>query len=633
MEELRTSRRGLRRRLGERGVATFGYLGAVSAAVLLALGVTSQYPSAADRLARSFVCAVESVVHFPDGDLCADDGPGTPGGPDDPQQPPLDPDNPENPGCVEANPSSGELDQDAETLVQVGCVELYVPRGCEEEWAAYLAAEVGPDREDAAGPLGECVRDVYDSIETPCVVSSTSEVDKTEMQILFIKVSASDALVIEKLGDGRVRAHLLRGTETGAGVSGSLGNVSFGFGAVSGYETDKTYEFENVQSAQSWIDWYRDLRHQTEIIADNRPNQVCGNHCPVNTFGWAAVKEAMARIEELQGEEPPHHILADATTTKTSFKIEGGLSFPTPVGGSSGGSSGGVQPTAGPTFEGSYTGELQVEDRRWSDGTQTISYKSSDAGGLLLGLQLGGTGLGKPKGDGTQDDVGSGSIGAGLGGEWEGSTTTTAVWDPEGELSKVIVTLDDKVMRTLAEKGIDIGAVLPRGFGASFAQTSQEAGGSSAVTEMILDLEQHPELRGVLTPVVDRLFPRDDEGDLQGGELDLSPVSLEDQQALAQAIDDNANVRRLDYGVTEQQAVTELGVDLGGVDLFKATWTSIETATDLNGSSFEVIDVNGDTQTLDPAPKCDAPPFVAPEDYWEHGWSDPPTPHPLTPAW
>lgn len=374
MAEPRVSRCVRRRRLDDRGVATFGYLGAVAAAVLLALGVTSQYPPAADRLARAFVCAVESVVHFPDADACADDGPGSPGEPDDPTQPPLDPDNPDNPGCIEANPSSGELNQDEETLVQVGCVELYVPRGCEEEWAAYMEAAVGPDREEAAGPLGQCVRDVYDSIETPCVVSSTSEVDKTEMQILFIKVSASDALLIEKLGDGRVRAHLLKGSELGAGVSGSLGNVSFGFAAVSGYETDKTYEFENVQSAQSWIDWYRELRHQTEVIEDNKPHtEVCGNHCPVNTFGWAAIKEAMARIEELRGTEPPHHILANATTHTTTVKVEGGVSFPTPVGGSGGG----VQPTVTPSLEGSYTGEMQVEDRRWSDGTQTISYKSA----------------------------------------------------------------------------------------------------------------------------------------------------------------------------------------------------------------------------------------------------------------
>lgn len=206
------------------------------------------------------------------------------------------------------------------------------------------------------------------------------------------------------------------------------------------------------------------------------------------------------------------------------------------------------------------------------------------------------------------------------------------MWNPEGELSKVIVTLDDKVMRTLAEKGIDLSAVLPRGFGASFAQSSQEAAGSSAVTEMILDLEQHPELRGVLTPVVDRLFPRDDDGNLQGGDLDLGPASPEDQLALSQAINDNANVRRLDYGIDEQQATTELGVDLLGVNLFKASWTSIETSTDLNGSSFDVIDVNGDTQTLTPAPKCDAIPFVAPEGYWQTGWSDPPTPFPLSPA-
>ncbi|MEO9321862.1 hypothetical protein ABFT23_00120 [Nocardioides sp. C4-1] len=619
------------RNRGERGFATTSYVGAILVASLLAVAVTSQYAPAAQRLARAFVCAIESVVAQGTGGTayCRDDegdGPNDGGGPTptDPDQPPIDPDNPDNPECKDAIPTSGELDVDAPTLVQVGCKVLYVPEGCEEEWEAYVDATIGDDRADAAGPLAECVRERYETMEPPCITSQTSEVSKSELQILFIKISNSDGFVVEKLGDGRVRAHLLKGAEVGGGVSGTLSNISFDLAGVTGYENDKTYEFENMESAQAWLDWYKKVRLNSELIGPWGPPVIPCPNCPPSQNAQNERMKAAQRLQELKKNEPPHHILSEATTKTSKITLKGGYSFPI----TKGGDNGGAQGAATPSIEGNYTGETQVEQRVGTDGSRVVTAKSSDAGGFLLGLKLGGKGLGKKDDKGKQEGGGAGG-GFQFGADWQGSTATTVAWNPEGELSKVIFTMDDQVMKTLAKAGIDVSVMLPRGFGASFTYSQEQKEGKSNVTEMILDFEQHPELRETLGPVIDELFPRNDEGELEGGNIDIGFDDTGAQETLQDAVDENSNVRRLEYDIDEETTSFGTSIDLMGIDLFKASFTEVETVKELNGSELEITDVNGDTQVVTPAPKCKDEAFVAPDGYWQTGWSDPPTPSPV----
>lgn len=629
----------------ERGVATIQYVGAILVAAALALGVLPMASPAAADVANSFYCAVTSVTHFPDGgERCSPEGgdpddpdpgdpdadPGDPDGPPDPEDDPGgDIDNPDNPECVDRNPSSGSLNADDPTLVTVGCRELYVPVGCEEEWAAYEGATPGRKREEAAGPLGDCVRETYESIEPTCIVNATTEIDKEEIQILFIRITDSDSLLIEKLGDGRVRAHLLKGAELGAGASGSVSNISFNVAGISGYEDDKTYEFADLQAAQDWITWYKDLRDTSERIpalgqAAQPPVQCPG--CPRNQPLLEQQARDIEHIKELKDNEPAYHELATAETSTHKVTLEGGVSLPIKAGGKKGG----VEIAGGPSIEGSYTGEIQVEDRRWSDGSQTASYKSSDAGGFLIGMKLGGKGMKKPKKEGeSAEGVGGGSGKFNWGKDWAGSTQTSVTWNPDGELSKLIFTVDETAMETLHKAGIDLDIALPYGFGASISYSEEQKEGTASATEMILDFNQYPELREQLGPTIDEMFPRDSDGRLDRGDVNVDFEDEGAQEELHEIVKDKSNVRNLDYGVVEDKSTFSQGVDLGGVDLFKASYTHVEQTKNLNESSFEVKDVNGDRKTLSPAPKCKAQAFSAPPGYYEGGWSDPPTPWPI----
>jgi len=626
-----------RERGRQSGFATLQYVGAVLVASALAAAFLPFASPASARVAHRFYCAITSVTQFPanacaEGDPDDPAGPGSPGSPDDPDVPTVgpddrwpgspDPENPENPDCKDKLPSSGELDADEPTLVQVGCRELYVPKGCEAEWAAYQGATPGRSREEAAGPLATCVREKYDSMEPVCVVNATTEIDRTEIQILFFKIDKSYSMLIEKLGDGRVRAHLLKGAQLGGAASGEVANVSFNVAGISGYEDDTTYEFADVTTAQAWLDWYKSLRATKESLKPT-PMYCYGGACAPQVI---AQGESRKRLEELKRTEPPFHRLATANSRVTKVKLEGGVKLPVSTGGKKGGS-GGPSMTGAPAIEGSYTGEVQVEERRWSDGSRTASYKSSDAGGFLIGMKAGGKGTKKSdKEDGKPEDQGGGTGSFSWGKDWAGTTQTSVTWGPDGELSKLIVTMDEQSMQTLEKAGVDLNVVLPYGFGASYSHSQEKKEGTASATEMILDFNQYPELREKLGPTIDQMFPREDDGSLKKGDVRIDFDDDAEQEAVHDAVKDAANVRRLDYDVTESSRSDGGGIDLAGIDLFKATYTHVENTKDLSESSFEVKDVNGDRKTVRPAPKCRDEGFVATPGYFESGFSDPPTP-------
>ncbi|GAA1849900.1 hypothetical protein [Myceligenerans crystallogenes] len=515
---------------------------------------------------------------------------------------------PNDPNCANAVPTSGEFDEDAPPVVQVGCKELPVPKGCEDEWANYENAEPGKDRAAASGWLANCVADKYQSMEPPCVVETTGHVDQTKGSFLFFRWGETNGTLIEKLGDGRIRIHILKGVELGAGISGdNVGGspISFDVAGITGYESDKTYEFTDMTKAQEWIDWYK------------KYDAVNGKHAtPYGcTRGPCYVPDPYPEMaDNLRDEEPEHHELSESDSKITKVSLKGGLSM--------GGSAGQFELKG--SIEGGYEGEVQVEERLFSDGSQVATYTSSDIGGFLIGAKLGGKQPFTKDKNGKPTSSGGGGAGGKVGMEWKGTTSSTVVWDKDGQLSKLIITMDDQVMRTLYQAGIDVSVALPYGFTIGGGYKKEEQAGTISTRQMILDFNQYPELREVLGPEIDEVFPRDAEGRLIKDDV---VIDGNDEQGgeLYDAADEYGNVRELKY---DAEKVTEGGdfkIGWEGLNLFKTEWVSVDEERTLSESSFEVTDVDGNKQTTSPAPQCRAKDFEAPDDYYETDFSDPPT--------
>lgn len=632
-----------RRRRREAGIGTLESVGIFVIAAVLAAAVVTPVSAKAPEVEATIRCLIERLVAMPDDHSCGaagDDDPGEgegdgegggddgPTNPDDPDGPILNPDDPDDERCKDAMPSSGKpLDPMQPTYVQVGCRGLFVPEDCKEQWEAYDGAADETTKAEAAGPLGTCVRDTYDRIEPTCVTKSNSEADRREVKILFIKLGDSDGMMVEELGDGRIRIHLLQGTEFGGEFSASGKGVDFSIGGVTGYEDGTTYEFHDMQKAQDWLNWYQQYRNiDAHIMAMGQQSTICPRQpCPPNPYHLQQQQKLMEKKKELKETEPEHHDLATSSVRTSKFKLSGGVSFP--VKKKQGNGEGGITPG----ISGDYTGEVQVEQRDWKDGSMTATYKSTDVGGFLIGAKATGGATKNKKGgkEGEKEDVGGGKGGDALGAEWSGNSTTSVTWNPDGKLGKLILTFDKQAMDSINKAGIDLSVALPYGFGLSGSYSHQTKEGKSTVTEMILDFDQHPELREKLGPHIDQMFPRNDDGDLKKGDVTLnfddSPDADDpDSDPVRSVLDDSANVRDLEYDVKEVEDTASVGVDFVGIDLFKSTWTHVESEKTLQGSSFEVTDVNGDRKTVRPAPKCKDLPFEQPDDYYTSDFSDPP---------
>src|SRR5690606_2915357 len=274
-------------------------------------------------------------------------------------------------------------------------------------------------------------------------------------------------------------------------------------------------------------------------------------------------------------------------------------------------------------IEGTYEGEVQIEDRRWSDGSRTATYTSSDMGGFLIGAALGGKQPFTKGKDGKPTSEGSGAGFGSMGKDWKGTTSSTVVWDKDGNLSKVVIAMDDQVMATLINAGVDLSVTLPYGFGLRGGYSRSEQEGTISKRELILDFNQYPELREKLGPTIDKLYPRDKEGNLKKGDVHLGPDSATGE--LFDVAEQYANVRELSYDAKKVSEGGEAGLNWQGLDLFKVSWTTVDENRTLSESTFEVTDVNGDKQTMSPAPQCRAKDFEAPPEYYSDDFSDPPT--------
>ncbi|PUB30164.1 hypothetical protein C8K30_102546 [Promicromonospora sp. AC04] len=547
-----------------------------------------------DRDEDDRVYLEDEIVEFVD---CVTDGYGAPK------------DDPDDESCVNTLPTSGEIDEDAPPKVQVGCKELPVPRGCEAEWAAYKDAPAGKERAGKSRDLANCMSETYSEIEPECVVSSTSHVDSENVSFLFVRWGASNGMLIEKLGDGRIRVHILKGVEQGGGISVDS-TISFDVAGITGYSMDKTYEFTDMGKAQEWIDWYKDY------------NKVNGQQegCTPSSEHWGDTCTETDEADELADEEPEHHELAEGEGESRKVSFTGGLS-----------GAGGVGPAEiEGSVEGGYEGEVSAEETLYSDGSTTVSYTSTDIGGFLIGASIGGS---KPftnnkkckNEDGSSKCDGSGSGSGQVGMEWTGTTQIEVNRHPDGSLYNVILRMDDQVLKTLAKAGVDIEATLPRGFSVGGGWEKSSQSGSASVREMILDFSQFPELEDELGPKIDELFPLDEDGRLETGDVDINASEYAEGGSLYDAIDDHANVRELEYDVDRTTESGHLGVDLQDVNLFEVEWTEVDEERDLKDSSYEVIDVNGDKQEVSPAPACKAKEFEEDEGYYADDFSDPPT--------
>jgi hypothetical protein len=525
-------------------------------------------------------------------------------------------DDPDDPSCVNTMPTSGQIDADVPPNVQVGCRDWPVPKGCEGEWDRYVDAAAGKERAARSGELANCITERYTTMELPCVVEATGHVDETKMQFLFFRFGENDGTLIEKLGDGRIRVHILKGVEVGAGASGSdVGGtpVAFDIAGITGYSEDYTYEFTDMEAAQRWIDWYKRYSMTTELVqVGAKPN------CPMPGRGVCMPQPDhfpdVGDVQELMDEEPEHHVLADATSDIKKVKLKGGLKHGAGVG----------QFELKGTVEGGYEGEVQVEDRAWSDGSRSATYTSADIGGFLIGAELGGKKpFTKDKKNGNTDGKGKGK--GQVGKEWKGTTSTSVYWDKEGELSRLVIAMDEQVMSTLYKAGIDLEVVLPYGFKAGGGYKAQGEDGKISKVEMIIDFNQYPELRDELGPVIDEVFPRHDDGTLKKGDVEIAGND-EDGGTLYDAAAEYANVRELEYDASRVTEGGETGLKWQGLDLFKVEWNSIDDERTLKESSFEVTDVAGGKQKVSPAPQCRAKAFDPPDDYYTDEFSAPPTP-------
>ncbi|HRL80885.1 MAG TPA: hypothetical protein PLK46_11215, partial [Propioniciclava sp.] len=174
----------------------------------------------------------------------------------------------DNPACVNAMPDGLASGEAATARVQIGCTNYVVPQQCRAEWNEYVSADEAAQHVEGAGPtvsagitLATCILTTYNSLEPDCAVWANSSTSTKTKQILFWKWNKSNGMVVEKLGDGRVRLTLARGSSKGSGIdfllSAGSASVSAGLWGMTGVENTDAFEFANETDAQAWLDWFQ----------------------------------------------------------------------------------------------------------------------------------------------------------------------------------------------------------------------------------------------------------------------------------------------------------------------------------------------------------------------------------------
>lgn len=536
-------------------------------------------------------------------------------------------DDPNDARCRDAMPSGGEVSL-SDPKAQVGCSILPVPVECRAQWHNYTEAGAGADRLAAGVPLGDCMKRIYSAKEQDCVVASHSSVQNQATQILFYKMTSSHGMLFETLSDGRVRTHILRGNGKGGGISLS-GSVSagklsagaqFGSWTVRNAETDTTYEFKDMHDAQSWAEWYEEYNRIDNIVGSIDAKSGCYSKKECNfdemndgvfaggEYRTSDYPDALAYLTELRNEEPQYRVIADARTKSTELEVSAGVN-------ASAGDLGGAE------LSGKYKSKTAMTIRDGADSSTSASLSSSDAGGLVaLATFSGSSAAGLKLTD---------KLKGGADVEWSGTTSVSASWSADGRLEKIVTSADTLALST-ARRADASGGLAAGVFGVGVTSSTYEQQGTQEVIETVIDLSLvTQEARAYYEDLVATYFPRDDAGELIG----KAPKKVEvptgsKQEEITAAAVDAGGKRTLSYDVEREVDSTSISANLAGINLFSETWTDVTEDKELTKSSLEIVDVNGDTQAVDPAPKCNLPIFSAPDDYYAAGAgqaSNPPT--------
>lgn len=581
-----------------------------------------------------------------------------------------DPDeNPDNEDCRDATPASSGVEPGANPegpIVQVGCSRFWVPKQCKEQWDAYNVWS-GPARQEALGMvLQECVEKTIHALERDCSVWQKRQAKEEVHQVLFWEWSKSRAFVFEKMGDGTVRMHALHGSGKGNGISldvvggkgMAMGGVSLGGWAAHGASGDTTYEFRNLEDAQTWVDWYVEYEKADEAVANFDAQYDCyygdcsnkdddganrknlppipnpNPHMPgppVPSKGYkagAAWSEHLNALEDQRDREPQHKVIhiADSSSETGTFNVgawfggkqsrgkvpdgKGGEKDLNDVGGGVGGSM-------------SVKTEKVVEERKIAGSGKVVTTFSTNStvGGEVM-LMFIGAPSSKPQ------PFGAG----GGGGETTDTSSISVLWNADGTVEHVqFRTSTTTLARWSAEAGghISVGAGPFEIFNAGGYKTWGGAEGTEAVVELTIPMEGlSPEFRRMLQENSERLFPRDEDGNLdKGATLDFDKDhGFGDEDAVLEEIKSTGGTRTLEYDVEEERDGSRAGIKVGAIKLWSSSWTDIDTEKGLKSSGLHYFDVDGTSRTVSPAPKCRAPMTdTSGPDYYDDGNSDPVT--------
>lgn len=567
--------------------------------------------------------------------------------------------------CKDATPGSSgvkpTIDPD-EPVVQVGCIDLWVPKQCKAQWDDYLDWSGPAEQESDAATLKECVEETLSSMERDCTVWQKTQAKEEVHQVLFWEFSKSRAFVFEKMGDGTVRMHALHGSGKGNGISldwvagkGKLmGGVSIGAWTANGVNGDTTYEFRNLEDAQEWADWYveyekadkdvadfdatyncyyEDCSHKEDVGENMKLPPVIGpNGQPIRSKGNMAGggwNKRLETLENLRAEEPEHRIIhvADSTSEKTTIDVGAWFGGKKGGGGKIPDGKGGERDRdeAGPGVSGSMSNsaETVVEERKLTkiDKTVTTFSSNSTIGGQIMLMMIG---LPSSKGQGF-------GTGGGAGEETD-TSSISVLWNADGTVEHIqFRTSTTTLSRWSAEAGghVSIGYGPFEIFNAGGYKTWGGAEGTESIVEVTIPMAGlTPEAKKMLQANAETLFPRDEDGNLdKGGTRDFGKDMTEEYKGeILDEIGTVGGTRRLEYDVDEEREGSKAGVKVGAIKLWSSSWNEIDTEKDLTSSSLQYVDVNGESRTVDPAPKCKAPTRdTSGPDFYDTTGSDPVT--------
>src|SRR6185312_10476256 len=141
-----------------------------------------------------------------------------------------------------------------------------------------------------------------------------------------------------------------------------LHSAEFGLLAMTGWGSDKTFEFGDKASAEKWVEWYKDYSKTAAKVRQRASGPCQWGQC---MLGGKDAKH----LKDLIATEPKRKKLSDAEGRSTTVQVKGGYN---PTGG------GGVGGNA------SWKGEGTKENRYWLDGTSSSTLTMSDEGAVNL---------------------------------------------------------------------------------------------------------------------------------------------------------------------------------------------------------------------------------------------------------